>query len=76
MNKKYLYILDHFEPEQCGIWNIIAENDEQCFDLICEDEEEHEWKLNEKNIRNSISEARKFQLAEDVECGIIEVFIS
>ena len=38
MTQKFLYIVDHFIPfpssEYGGIWNVIAENDDECFDLI------------------------------------------
>ena len=37
---KYLYIVDHFVPfpqsEYGGLWNVIAEDDNECFDLITE----------------------------------------
>ena len=33
-----LYIVDHFIPfpqsEYGGVWNVLASNDEECFDLI------------------------------------------
>ena len=38
MASKYLYIVEHYVPfpqsEYGGIWNVIADNDEECFDLI------------------------------------------
>ena len=34
MTQKYLYVVDHYVPfpasEYGGIWNVIAENDEEC----------------------------------------------
>ena len=38
MAQKFLYIVDHYIPfpssEYGGIWNVIAEHDDECFDLI------------------------------------------
>ena len=35
---KFFYIVDHYVPfpssEYGGIWNVIAEDDDECFDLI------------------------------------------
>jgi hypothetical protein len=59
---KYLYIVDHFCPfptsEYGGLWNVIADNDEECFDLIVEEDQEFntEYYGNlRKNIVNSIT---------------------
>ena len=34
---KYLYVIEHFVPfpqsEYGGVWNVVADNDEQCFDI-------------------------------------------
>lgn len=65
---KYLYIVDHFEPfprSECGgLWNVIADNDEECFDLIVEEDrgfgEEYY-----SNLRQNITNARVFALSED-----------
>ena len=38
MTTKFFYIVEHYVPfpqsEYGGLWNVIAENDEECFDLI------------------------------------------
>ena len=43
MMTKFLFIVDHFIPfpqsEYGGIWNVIADDDEECFDLIVDAEE-------------------------------------
>ena len=40
MTQKFFYIVNHFVPfpssEYGGIWNVVAENDDECFDLIVE----------------------------------------
>ncbi len=74
---KYLYIVDHFlnfpHSEYGGLWNVIAENDDECFDLI----KEYDEGFNEKfyvNLRDKVVNARTFALAEDVESGVVEAF--
>ena len=43
MTQKFFYIVNHFVPfpssEYGGIWNVVAENDDECFDLIAERDE-------------------------------------
>ena len=38
MTQKFLYIVSHYVPfpssEYGGVWNVVAENDDDCFDLI------------------------------------------
>lgn len=76
---KYLYIVDHYVPfpssEYGGIWNVIATDDEECFDLICAEDDElnknHYGKLREK-IKNS----QKFALRDEYESGVLEAFIT
>ena len=45
MAPKFFYIVNHFVPfpssEYGGIWNVIAESDEECFDLISERDENY-----------------------------------
>lgn len=68
MASKYFYVVDHFEPfpvsESGGLWNVIADNDEECFDLIVEEDrgfgEEYY-----SNLRQNITNARVFALSED-----------
>ncbi len=74
---KYLYIVDHFlnfpHSEYGGLWNVIAENDDECFDLI----KEYDEGFNEKfyvNLRDKVVNARTFALAEDVESCVVEAF--
>ena len=42
MARKFLYVIDHFLPatlsEYGGIWNVIASNDEEAYDLITEED--------------------------------------
>ena len=74
---KFLYIVDHFIPfpasEYGGVWNVIAESDEECFDLItsADDEQYPEYY---SNLRKNINDARVFTLAEDIQSNVVESF--
>lgn len=77
MAPKFFYIVNHFVPfpssEYGGIWNVIAESDEECFDLISERDENY----NEQHygqLRENIMKSMNFELAEDLESGIVEEF--
>ena len=77
MASKYLYIVDHFCPfpvsEYGGIWNVIATDDEECFDLIVAEDEG----MNDDyygRLRENILKAPTYALAEDVESEIVEQF--
>ena len=77
MTQKFFYIVNHFVPfptsEYGGIWNVVAENDDECFDLIAErDEGFNEGHYN--RLRENIMKSMNYELAEDVESGIIEEF--
>ena len=43
MAQKYMYIVEHYVPfpqsEYGGVWNVVAANDNECFDLIVEKDE-------------------------------------
>tara|TARA_A100001201_G_scaffold20023_1_gene22459 strand:+ start:2572 stop:2811 length:240 start_codon:yes stop_codon:yes gene_type:complete len=77
MTQKFFYIVDHFIPfpssEYGGLWNVIAESDEECFDLITETDDG----FNEQHyhtLRENILKSRTYALAEDVESVIVEEF--
>jgi hypothetical protein len=83
MKQVYLYIVHHFldfpESEYGGIWNVVAENDEQCFDFIWERHNPFTEVQNGKEydtLKKNIVNAHKFLLAEDLECGIVEYMIT
>ena len=77
MTQKFLYIVDHFVPfptsEYGGIWNVVAEHDDECFDLIVnEDDGFNEQYYN--RLRENIMKAPTFQLANDHQSEIVEEF--
>ena len=74
---KSLYIVDYWVPfpqsEYGGIINVIAEDDEEAFDLLSNEDE-----LNvpgfERNLMENIRKAQKFSLVDEYESSIIEAF--
>ena len=75
---KFFYIVDHYVPfpssEYGGIWNVIAEDDDECFDLITGADD---GDFNSKyygNLREKILKSRTYALAEDLESCIVEEF--
>jgi hypothetical protein len=75
---KYLYIVDHYVPfpssEYGGIWNVIAEDDDECFDLISAEDDGNFYEQHYSNLRENILNSRTFALAEDVESSVVEQF--
>lgn len=77
MTQKFLYVVDHFCPatvsEYGGIWNVIAKNDDECFDLI----KKYDNDMNKNyyiNLRAKVVNARKFALADDLQSDVVESF--
>jgi hypothetical protein len=76
---KFLYIVDHFVPfpqsEFGGVWNVVADSDEQCFDLITDDDNESYPEFY-GHLRENIVKADKYQITEDVKSGVITSFLT
>ena len=79
MAQKFLYLVDHFvsfpQSEYGGVWNVIAENDDECFDLIS-GVDNGDYESCYVNLRNNIVKAPRFALADDVESEVIDRFIT
>jgi hypothetical protein len=77
MTQKFLYILDYYVPvfqsEYGGLLNVIAESDDECFDLVVEWDNEN-WTEYYGKLRENIIKAPKFALVEDVESEVVEAF--
>jgi hypothetical protein len=77
MAQKFLYIVEHYIPfpqsEYGGIWNVIAEDDNECFDLIVAKDQEM-YVEHYPQLRHNIQNARTYALAEDVKSEIVEEF--
>jgi len=73
---KSLYIVDYWVPfpqsEYGGVVNVIAEDDEEAFDLLSE--EEGFISGYERNLMENIRKAQRFSLVDEYESSIIEAF--
>jgi hypothetical protein len=79
MASKYLYIVEHYVPfpqsEYGGIWNVIADNDEECFDLITAADSSDFNVQYYGDLRENITNAQVYKLGEEnVVSGIVEEF--
>ena len=77
-NAKFLYVIDYWVPfprsEYGGIVNVIASDDQECFELLSKEEsfpEDYGYLIME-NVIN----ATKLRLTDDYESDIIEAFIT
>ncbi len=80
MAQKFLYIIDHFVPfpqsEYGGVWNVIAKDDEECFDVVVSEDDELNLGCYGK-LRENISKSRKFALARDpINSQVVNSFIT
>lgn len=81
MASKYLYIVEHYVPfpqsEYGGIWNVIADNDEECFDLITDADSSDFNVQYYGDLRENITNAQVYKLNEEnVVSGIVDEFIT
>jgi hypothetical protein len=79
MASKYLYIVEHYVPfpqsEYGGIWNVIADNDEECFDLVTAADSSDFNVQYYGDLRENITNAQVYKLDEEnVVSGIVEEF--
>lgn len=78
MAQKFLYLVQHYCPfptsEYGGLWNVIAEDDDECFDLIAAEDDGNFYEQHYTVLRENILNAQTFALAEDVESNVVESF--
>ena len=76
---KYLYIVEHFLPfpisEYSGIWNVIAKDDNECFDLIVA-EDGNQYPEYYNKLRENVIKAQKFALKDEYQSSVIEAFLT
>jgi len=76
---KYLFIVDHFVPfpssEYGGVWNVIAENNEECYDLITADGMDCEYPYYDK-LRQNINKADKYSLLDELPSKVVASFLT
>jgi len=73
---KYLYIVDYHAPSthsDGGLLNVIAENDDECFDLITE-WDNGEWEEHYGKLRENVMKAPQFALVDEEESRVVETF--
>ena len=77
MTQKFMYVVDHFVPfpasEYGGIWNVVAESDDECFDLIAQNDDG----LNQQyynRLRENVMKAPTYAIVENIESCIVEQF--
>jgi hypothetical protein len=79
MTQSYLYIVEHFLPfpisEYSGIWNVIAKDDNECFDLIVSEDNNQYSEYYNKLLENIIK-AQKFALKDEYQSSVIEAFLT
>ena len=77
---KYLYIVDYWIPfpqsEYGGMITVIAKDDDECFQLLSNSEEDFYQESYVNRILPAIKNAQKLQLANDYKSDIIEAFIT
>lgn len=75
---KFLYIVDHYVPfpssEYGGLWNVIAEDDNQCFDLISAEDSGNFYEQYYTDLKENIVNARVYELAEELDSQVVEGF--
>ena len=80
MTQKFLYIVEHSIPfpssEYGGIWNVIAEDDEECFDLISSSEDYKRYDKYFPQLRENIIKSHQFALLENEESRVVESFVT
>jgi hypothetical protein len=80
MTQKFLYIVQHYVPfpssEYGGLWNLIAANDNECFDLIAEKDSGNFYEKYYTDLRENIIKAPKFALLKETESKVVEAFLT
>ncbi len=75
---KYIYLVDYWVPfpssEYGGMISVIAENDQECFDLLVSFPQFDD--SYEDRIMPNIVKAPKFALVDEEESRIIDVFLT
>jgi hypothetical protein len=74
---KFLYLIDYWVPfpssEYGGVISVVAENDNECHDLLLEWRDELDSSYDSR-IMERVVNAHKFALAEDQQSRIVDSF--
>lgn len=78
MAQKFLYIVDHYIPfpasEYGGLWNVVAEDDNECFDLIVAEDDGNFYEKYYGELKENILNARVYALSEEPQSSVVESF--
>jgi hypothetical protein len=77
--QKFMYLVEHavpFPSSDGGLWNVIASDDEECFDLISNTEEYTFYAEYLSHLRENIKKAQVFSLDGEYESEIVESFLT
>lgn len=78
MTQKFLFIVSHYTPfpisEQGGIWNVIAKDEDECFDLITAEDISNMYEKYYSNLRENILNADVYPLLEEEESRVVAEF--
>jgi hypothetical protein len=75
MTQKYFFVVDYFvTTSDGGLLNVIAESEDECFDIIVQWDNES-WPEYYTKLRENIQRAPRFALLEDEESGVVEAFV-
>jgi len=61
--------------EYSGIWNVIAKDDNECFDLIVA-EDGNQYSEHYNKLRENVIKAQRFSLVDEYESSVIEAFLT
>lgn len=80
MSQKFFYVVQHAIPfpssEYGGVWNVIAEDDDECFDIISNHTEYGGYDECFPKLKENIHKAEKFSLSESEESRVVEAFVT
>ena len=73
---KYLFIVDYYAPSSHsdgGLLNVIAESEDECFDLIV-DWDNEQWVEHYSKLRENVIKAPRFALLDEISSQVVETF--
>jgi hypothetical protein len=76
---KKIYTVDHYVPfpssEYGGLWVVIANNNDECFDLIVDYDGSAEYNQQYfARLKENVLKARVFNISDDVKSQVVESF--
>ena len=74
--EKFIYLVSHFVPvpfSEGGLLSVIAESDEECFDIVTEWDGEN-WSQYYSKLRENILKAPRFSLLDEEESRVVAEF--